>query len=79
MKKVKKYKPGNLYKIQFWDHSLGDADVLLCTVVGFCFEDSDRRIRLTHWLVHSEDKDVVKDNREPTNILKCCIERSEKL
>ena len=79
MAKVKKYKKDNLYRIKFWDHSTGDAGVLLCTVVGFCFEDSDRSVRVTHWIVHSDDKDVVKENREPTNILKCCIVKSERL
>ena len=79
MAKVKKYKEGSLYKITFWDHSIGEIDVLKCTVVGFCFSDNDLRVRLSHWIVHHMDKDVVKDNREPTNILKSCIVKSEKL
>lgn len=75
---MKKYDVGKLYKIRFYDHSIGIEGTIICEVVGFVIKDDPANLLLSHWLVVNQDEKVKADNLEPTSILKCCIIRSRK-
>ena len=76
-KKFEKYK---LYKIRFYDHCIGQAkEPIICEVCGWVISESNVELKLTYWLVDSEDEQIKKDNIEPISIIKSCIIRSRKL
>ena len=76
--KRKKYNVGSLYKVRFYDHSVGLEDKMICEAVGFLLKDMDEHIVLTSWRVDTEDAQIKKDNVEPCSIIKSCIISSRK-
>lgn len=77
---TKKYIKSKLYKVRFYDHAIGKADgPIVCEVVGWCLNDDPLELRLTYWVVDTDDEQIKKDNVEPISIIKSCIIRSRKL
>lgn len=76
---MKKFEVGCLYKIRFEDHAVGIKKVMTCEAVGWIIEDTPRYLILTSWQVIDEaDEEIVKNNHEPTTILKSCILKKRK-
>lgn len=76
--KRKNFEIGKLYKIRFYDHSIGSKEKMICEAVGWVIEDDSSHVLLSHWVVDTKDEQVKKDNVEPVNIVKACIIRSRK-
>ena len=77
---AKKYEKHKLYKIRFYDHCIGNhKGPVICEVAGWIIEEDATELRLTYWVVDTEDDQVKKDNIEPISIIKSCIIRSRKL
>ena len=76
---AKKYELNKLYKIRFYDHCIGNhKGPVTCEVVGWIISEDETELRLTYWVVDTEDEQVKKDNIEPISIIKSCIIRSRK-
>ena len=74
----KKFEENKLYKIRFYDHSVGSHDKMICEVVGWVVKDDDEHVVLTSWVVDTDDKQIKRDNVEPVSILKAVMIRSRK-
>ena len=74
----KKFSENALYKIRFYDHSVGSHDKMICEVVGWIIKDDLHHVVLTSWVVDTDDKQVRRDNVEPVSILKAVMIRSRK-
>lgn len=74
-----KFKPGDLYEINFYDHCTGHDSPFNCFVVGYVLDDDDAYVKLSHWIVNTDERDVFKDNLEKVIILKSCIIKRKKL
>ena len=70
-----KFKVAKLYKIRFWDHTIGSKATAQCQVVGWCIDDNKTRVLLSHWIIVEcgEDVDMVENNYEYTSIIKSTI------
>jgi len=70
-----KFKVAKLYKIKFWDHTIGSKATTKCEVVGWCIDDNRNRVLLSHWIVveFGEEEDLVENNYEYTSIIKSTI------
>ena len=79
MVKLKKFRLGALYKIRFYDHSVGSTDKMLCEAVGWAIKDDSHHIALTSWMTITTDEDIKNNNFEPISIIKACILSSRKL
>jgi hypothetical protein len=75
----KKFQLGKLYKIRFYDHSIGTSEKMICEAVGWVITDDSHQLVLSHWIVDTKDEQVKKENIEPISIIKSCIIRSRKL
>lgn len=73
-----KFEFHKLYKIRFYDHSIGSKEKMICEVVGWVIKDEVDHVVLTSWLVDTEDVQVKRDNVEPVSILKAVIISSRK-
>lgn len=73
------FQKDKLYKIRFYDHCIGVKDAMECEVAGWCIDDNDLRVVLTHWIIRNDDKNMVEDNHEPVTIVKSCIISVRKL
>ena len=78
MSKRKKFAVGQLYKIRFYDHSIGTSEKIVCEAIGWAVKDDSHHVVLSHWIVDSKDEQIRKDNIEPVSIIKSCIIRSRK-
>lgn len=76
--KRKKYEIGKLYKLTFYDHSVGSKEKMVCEAVGWCIQDDPIHVVLTAWNVKTNDEDVKSQNVEPVSILKAVIINSRK-
>lgn len=76
--KRKTFEKGKLYKIRFYDHSIGSKEKMICEAVGWVEEDDKDHVVLTHWRVDTKDLQVARDNIEPTSIIKSAILSSRK-
>lgn len=65
------WKPG-IYKIKFYDHSLGDEPAIM-NVVGWLVDENEQSVTFSHWLMDTDCKDEQRDNMEFSCILKNCI------
>ena len=70
---------GKLYKIKFYDHSIGSKELMECETVGWLQENDQKSILLTYWVCLSEDEDTRKENIEPVRIIKSTIISVRKL
>ena len=76
--KRRKYIEHKLYKIRFYDHSIGTTDKMVCEAVGWVVKDDPDYVVLTSWKVDTKDVQVKRDNVEPVSILKAVIISSRK-
>lgn len=76
--KRNKFELEKLYKIRFYDHSIGTQEKMVCEAVGWCIKDTKDHVVLTSWVVDTKDHQVKKDNVEPISILKAVIISSRK-
>lgn len=76
--KRRKFEEHKLYKIRFYDHSVGSLDKMICEVVGWIVKDDEGHVVLTSWQVDTKDVQVKRDNVEPVSILKAVIISSRK-
>ena len=76
--KRKKYEIGTLYKLTFYDHSIGMQEKMVCEVIGWVIKDDPHHVVLTAWKVKTGDDEVRRDNVEPVSILKAVIINSRK-
>ena len=73
-----KFKVGEKYTIQFYDHCLGDFKVL-CEVTIYITKDLKNHLMGTWWKVLTDDKEVEEANREMVTIIKSTIIKKRKL
>lgn len=73
-----KFKIGEKYTIQFWDHCLGEFKVL-CEVTMWITKEDKSHVYGTWWKVITDDKEVEESNREMTSIIKSTIVKKRKL
>lgn len=71
--KIKKFDLGKIYKVRFYDHSVGIDTKMICEVVGWCIKDKSDYAVFTSWQVLTKDEEVKKQNVEPISILKAVI------
>lgn len=75
---TKKFLVGTLYKIKFYDHSIGIAEKMICETVGWVISTDSIQLVLTNWRVLNSDKEIREYNIEPVSIIKSCIISSRK-
>jgi hypothetical protein len=73
-----KFKVGEKYCIQFWDHCLGDFKVL-CEVTIWITKEHKSHIYGTWWKVITDDDEVERNNREMVSIIKSTIVKKRKM
>ena len=73
-----KFKLGEKYTIQFWDHCLGDFKVL-CEVTIYITKQSKVHLHGTWWRILTDDSEVEESNREMVTIIKSAIVKKRKL
>lgn len=76
---MKKFVKNKLYKIRFYDHSIGTSEKIVCEVVGWVIDDDKDRVLLSYWIVDSKCEETKKGNMEPVSIIKSCILKAKKL
>ena len=77
--KTKKFQLGKLYKVTFYDHSIGMQEKMICQIVGWCIKDEPDHAVFTSWVVVTKDEEIKKDNVEPVSILKAVIKSIRKI
>lgn len=78
MSKIRKYKKGHIYEIEFFDHCISDkSKIITCKAVGFFHSDNDDYITIEFW--NSDDEDLRDDCKEFSNIIKSTIVASREL
>lgn len=70
MKRVK-FNLGDIYRIEFLDHSIGSRGLVLCKVVGWCVEVDNEKVVLRYWDTVEESFD--DENTEHITIAKGTI------
>jgi hypothetical protein len=68
-----KFREGHHYILEFYDHGIGVTEPIRCQVSGWIVSDHKDFVKLTTWLVQSDDKEVVDNNLELVIILKTAI------
>ena len=64
---------GELYKIEFWDHSIGDCGIMKCEVVGWITAIDELSVTLTTWQCKTDCQRTWMDNLEPVSLVKTAI------
>ena len=72
-----KFKVGEKYTIQFWDHCVGEFKVL-CEVTIYITSQDKTHLYGTWWRVITDDKAVEANNREMVSIIKSTIFKKRK-
>lgn len=79
-------KIGDLYHIEFWDHSIRIGKAIRSEAVGWVIENKEdancplgEAVTLTYWRTDSGDRDDDENNQEPLTILTNVIIRAKKL
>ena len=73
-----KFKIGDKYTFQFYDHCVGESKVL-CEVTMYITKEDKSHIYGTWWRVLTEDEETEKANREIVSIIKSTIVKKRKL
>lgn len=73
-----KFKEGEKYTIQFWDHCLGDFKVV-CEVTIWITKQSNIHLYGTWWRVLTDDTSVEEANREMVTLVKSAIIKKRKM
>lgn len=59
--------------IIFWDHCTGQTTPMLCSVVGYLINETDKNVVMTWWFTHGLEEEDEEFNQEPFVILKSAI------
>jgi len=73
------YNKGDLYRIKFFDHSIGSKEPIECEVVGWIIKEDKIQVLITFWRLNNGCDDLKKDNIEPVSIIKSTIIKSRRL
>ena len=68
----KKFKVGQKYTIQFWDHCL-EKEKILCEVTMWITEEDDTHVYGTWWRIITDEAWIEELNREMVSIVKSAI------
>ena len=74
-----KFKIGELYYLEFLDHSVGLKGEMEIQAVGWVVKETSKCLILTSWRVIHDDKSIVDGNYEIFSVVKSCIKRKKKL
>lgn len=70
---------GELYIVQFHDHSIGQPGETEFQLCGWIWAETDRYITINTWHMLNVDKDTEENNLEAQNIMKSAITRKRKI
>lgn len=73
-----KYKLGQLYLFEFWDHTCGGSRTLAKTkTVGWVVDETELAVVISTWYIISTDAQFVNDNHEVYTLLKGALIKSK--
>lgn len=70
-------KPGDLYRIEFWDHAEDSSSLIACEVIGRIHQASATRVLIDSWRGLGQDDN--ESNRKRWAILRAAITHTERL
>lgn len=76
---MRKFKPNHVYHIKFLDHCIGIEDALTISFTGTFLKETKNCYIFSHWIVESDDREIVESNYEINSILKAVIVSAKEL